>query len=144
MSECLLGYRLCGVPGCEICAGIVLEVSTPQIYVGEYNLRCVVLRWSNYPIVDSSDYEHFLSPEATRDYIKHNNMTFEQLKKGLPNPNDDNKEKKSISKAREIDKAFNFENNKGREFFSCDNCDAHRCIYSNKKLVRREGQPQLK
>ena len=87
MSEYLLEYRLCSVPGCEICVGIGREVSTPQIYVGEYNLKDEVLRWADYPIVDSSDYKHYLSAEATRDYIKHNNMTFEQLKKGIPNPN---------------------------------------------------------
>ena len=44
MSKYLLEYGLFGVPGCEICAGIGREVTTPHIYVGEYNLRDEVLR----------------------------------------------------------------------------------------------------
>ena len=77
-----------------------LEVRTQHIYVGEYNLSDEVLRWDDYPIFGSSNCENSLSPEATRDYIKHNNMTFEKLKKGLPNTNEDDKDKKSIVKAR--------------------------------------------
>ena len=87
MSQYLLEYHLCGVPGCDICAGIGIEVKTPHIYFGGYNLRDEVLRWDEYPIVGSSNSEHYLSPEVTRDYIKHNNMTFEKLKTVLPNPN---------------------------------------------------------
>ena len=109
MSEYLIEYVFCSVTGCEICAGIGREVRTPHIYVGEYNLSDEVLRQADYPIVDSSDSEHCLSPEATRDYIKQNNITFEQLKKGLPNINEDNKNKKSIAKARYIYKAFNLD-----------------------------------
>ena len=35
--------------------------------------------------------EHYLSPESTHDYIKHNNMPFGQLKKGIHNLNEDEK-----------------------------------------------------
>ena len=41
-------------------------------------------------------------------------MTFHNLKKRHLNPNDDDKEKKSIAKAREIYKAFNFDKTKVR------------------------------
>ena len=87
MYEYLLEYRLYSVPGCENFAGIGLEVRTPHIYVCEYNLIDEVLRQADYPIVDSRYSKHYLSPGKTRDYIKHNNMTFKQLKKRLTNPN---------------------------------------------------------
>ena len=71
-------------------------------------------------------------------------MMFEPLKKGLPNPNKDDKEKNYIAKTRDIDKAFNFDKTEVRAIVSCDNCAAPRCIYPHKILVRRDGQPQLK
>ena len=58
MSEYLLAYCLCDVPGREICADIGLEVRLTPIYVGEYNIRHEFLRWYDYPIADSSDSEH--------------------------------------------------------------------------------------
>ena len=94
---------------------------TTYIFWG-YNIRNEFLRWDEYPIVGSSNSEHYLSPEATRDYNKHNNMKFEQLKKGLPNPNKYNNEKKYIAKAIDIGKAFNFNKTKVRASVSCDNC----------------------
>ena len=54
--------------------------------------------------------------------MKHNNMTFEKLKTVLPNPNQENKQKNSIDKAREIDKDFNLEKTKVIAIVSCDNC----------------------
>ena len=83
MSEYLLGYCLRGVPGCKIFSGIVREVRTPHIYVGEYNLRDELLRWADYPIAESRNYDHYLSPESTHDYNRHDNMPFDQLNKGL-------------------------------------------------------------
>ena len=44
MSEYLLEYGLCSVPGCEICADIGQEVRKPHIYVDGYNLRDEILR----------------------------------------------------------------------------------------------------
>ena len=44
MSEYLLEYRLCCVPGCKICAGIGKEVRTQHIYAGNYNIRDEVIR----------------------------------------------------------------------------------------------------
>ena len=137
--EYLLEYRLYGVTGCEICVGIGREARTPHIYVGEYNISDEVLRWTNYPIVDSSDSENYLSPEATHDYIKHNNMTFDQLKKGIQNTNEDDKEKKYISKAREIGKALNFYKTEVKAIVSCDNCAAPICIYSHKNIGDKGG-----
>ena len=63
-------------------------------------------------------------------------MTFEQINKGLPNPNEDDKEEKSITKSREIDKDFNLDNTKVRAIFSCDNCSAPRFFYSHKKISK--------
>ena len=83
MSEQLLEYCLCSVLACEICSDTGREVRTPQIYVGEYNLRDELLRQADYPISESRNYDHYLSPEATHDYNKHNNMPFDQLNKGL-------------------------------------------------------------
>ena len=71
-------------------------------------------------------------------------MTFEPLKRGLPNPNEDDQEKNYISKTRKIDKSFNFNKTKVREIVSCDNCAAPMCIYFQKILAIKEGQPQLK
>ena len=53
-------------------------------------------------------------------------MTFDKLKKGIPNPNEDDKEKKYIYKARVIDKAFNFDKTRVRNFIFCDNSFAPR------------------
>ena len=108
MSEYLLEYCLYSLLGCEIYAGIEKELRSPHIYVGEYNLRDEVIRWADYHILGSSDSEYDLSPEATRYYIKHNNMTFYNLKKKLPNANKHDKEKKYIAKTIEIDKGFQF------------------------------------
>ena len=58
MSEYLMEYCLYGVPGCEICIGIGQELRKPHIYVGEYNISGEFLRWAEYPIVESSHYEH--------------------------------------------------------------------------------------
>ena len=69
---------------------------------------------------------------------------FEPLKKGLPNPNKDDKEKNYIAKTRDIDKAFNFDKTEVRAIVSCDNCAATMCIYFQKILAIKEGQPQLK
>ena len=66
-------------------------------------------------------------------------MTFEQLKKGLPNINEDNKNKKSIAKARYIYKAFNLDQTKAISIVSFDNCDAPRCIYSHKNIGDKGG-----
>ena len=71
-------------------------------------------------------------------------MMFQQIKKGIPNPNQDDKQKKSIANTREIYKASNFNKTKVRAIISCGNCDAPRCIYSQNILVRREGQPHIK
>ena len=71
-------------------------------------------------------------------------MTFEQINKGPPNPNKDDKEEKSISKAREIDKAFNSDNTKVRAIFSCDNFDVPRCIYSHKNVGKKGGPTTAK
>ena len=101
MSHYCLEYRLCGVPGCESCAGIERKVRTPEIYFSKYNLSNEVIRWDDCPIVDSSDSDHYLSPESTSDYIKHNNMTIQQIKKGIPNPNKGDKEKNCITEARD-------------------------------------------
>ena len=114
MSDYLLEYCLCNVTDCEICAGIGRAVRKSHIFVGEYNISDEVLRWDDYPIVDSSDSEHYLSPEATHDYLTYNNMIFEKLKKGFSNSNKDDREKKYIAKAREIYRAFNFEKTKVR------------------------------
>ena len=73
---------------------------TPHMYFGEYNLSDEVLSWADYSIVDSSDSEHYLSPEAAHYYIKHNSMVFENLNRGIPNLNKDDKEKKYISKKK--------------------------------------------
>ena len=83
MSKYFLEYRFCGVPGCEICEDLGQELRTPRIHVVEYIIRDEVLRWADYPIFDSRNYDNYLSPEATHDYIKHNNMPFDQLNKGL-------------------------------------------------------------
>ena len=80
-----------------------------------------------------------MSPEGTRDYIKHNNMKFDKLKKGLPNPNKENKENTSITKAREIDKYFNFDKTKFREIVSFDYYTDTRCIYYHKYTDAKGG-----
>ena len=58
VSEYILEYPFCGVPGCKICTYIGREVRTLDIDVGDYNLREEVLRWVEYPIIDSGDPEH--------------------------------------------------------------------------------------
>ena len=105
MSEYLLEYRLFGVPGCESCAGIRRKVRTAEIYFGEYNLSNEVLRWDECPIIDSSDSETDLYPEATSDYIKHKNIT--------SNPKKGDKEKNYIAEARDR-QIFQFRQEKGQ------------------------------
>ena len=105
MSDYLLEYLLYSVPGCEIFAGMGLEVRTPHIYVCEYNLSNEVLRWDECPIIDSSDSETDLYPEATSDYIKHKNIT--------SNPKKGDKEKNYIAEARDR-QIFQFRQEKGQ------------------------------
>lgn len=58
---------------------------------------------------------------------------------GLPNPCDDDEEKKAIAKSKEIDKGRNFHKTRVRAIVPCDKCSAPRCIYSNKAIGVKGG-----
>ena len=103
ISEYTLEYRLCGVAGGVICANIGREPRTPSINVDGYNLREEFLDWMEFPTVNPADNEHYLGPQATRAYLKANNVPFEKLKGGLPKAKEDNEEMKAIAFAAEED-----------------------------------------
>ena len=139
ISEYTLEYRLCGVAGCVICANIGREPRTPSINVDGYNLREEVLDWMEFPTVNPADNDHYLGPQATRAYLKANNVPFEKLKGGLPKAKEDNEEMKAIAFAAEEDKKFKFVATKVRAIVKCDDCGAPRCVYSNNGVGRKGG-----
>ena len=63
------------------------------------------------PIPDPSDGDHFLSPTHAREYIDINDVSFDELKKMMPDVKADTDEKKSIEKSKEYDEGRSFKAN---------------------------------
>ena len=141
MKPFTLEFRLCGKDGCTICAKIGRGVRTPDVQVGDCNLRQEALRWLDLPVPNPSDPDHYLSPKEAR--VKNDKKSLSSLLKHLPTTKDDTEEKKSIQRSKAIDKGKAFAASKVRSVVECDGCGAWRCIYSS-SAVGESGGPSKK
>ena len=62
LTDCILKYILCRKYSCLICARIWCGMRTPEIAVGDYNIRAEVLRWMGFPDNDPRDKNNLLPP----------------------------------------------------------------------------------
>ena len=75
---------MCGKYGCDLCARIDRNISTPDATVGGFNLRREVIYWMDLPIPNPIDRDHFLSAAKAKEYIDSNNISFDRLKQMIP------------------------------------------------------------
>lgn len=141
LSSFTLEFRLCGKNGCDICAKIGRSVRTPDVQVGDYNLQEEVLRWMEMPVPNPSDPNHYLSAKDAREV--NDKKSHPWLLKHLPTKKDNDEEKISIQRSKNIDKKFSFAASKVRSVVDCDHCGAPRCIYSS-SAVGQLGGPSKK
>ena len=73
-----------GKDDCDLCDRIKRGIRIVYVKIGGYNLQKEVLRWMDLPIPDPSDGDHFLSPTHAREYIDINDVSFDELKKMMP------------------------------------------------------------
>lgn len=134
--------RMCGVDGCGLCARFKRKIRTPDVVVNGRNLRQETIRWLDLPMPDPSNKDHFLSPVDAREYIDTNAVTFETLKKCMPDVKADSEEKKAIKESRKLDDGHTFNANKVRATIPCGGCGARRCVYSDHDVETKKGPSQ--
>lgn len=130
---------MCGKDGCEICARIGRTVRAPNESVGGFNIQDEVLRWMDLPVVNPSDPDHFLAAPEARAIIDKKKLSLDDLLKFLPSKKNDTEEKKNIQHSKECDKQHTFSATKVRLTVPCDDCGAHRAIYSNHAIGTPKG-----
>ena len=143
MSPYSIEFRLCGKDRCPLCINVGRSVRTPATDGGK--LRVEILRWLNRPVPNPVDKDHYLHPQAGRDYIDRNNLSFEQLEKYRPDAKKDSREMERLKKDKERDKKKKtfFDKSKVRSTVTCDSCGAERCIYSKTVEVAKQRSKEL-
>ena len=141
-TEFTFELRMCGVTGCDLCARFKRTIRTPNVVVNGRNLRQEVIRWLDLPLPDPSNKDHFLSPVDARNYIDTNAVTFETLKKCMPDVKADSEEKKAIKESKKLDDGHTFNANKVRATIPCGGCGARRCVYSDHDVGTKKGPSQ--
>ena len=131
--------RLCGRNGCDICAHIGRTIRAPNVTVGEFNIQSEVLRWMDLPVVNPSDTNHYLSALDARKAIDRKDLSLEDLIKFLPSKKNDTEEKRIIQQLKDKDKKHTFAATKLRLTVVCDDCGAHRGIYSDHAVGTPKG-----
>ena len=79
LTDYTLKLRLCGKEGWGICVQIGCRIRTPDIDVGGYNLREEVLRWIDFPVNNTMEKDHFLTPEKGRTSIYEKSTSLDKL-----------------------------------------------------------------
>ena len=130
---------MCDKYGCILCSKIKRNVHTPDVLVDGYNLRDEVLRWTDLPVPNRSDPDHFYSAPEARRYIDDNNVSFEKLKSFIPNTKEASEEKKAVNQSKLLDKGNFFSETKLRATIGCDNCGAERGFYSDFGVGTKKG-----
>ena len=120
-------YRICGEAGCTICAKIGRDVRTPDVEVGDFNLRTEVLCCMDLPVPNPANLDHYLSPLAAR--ASNAKKSLDSLLKYLTTIKGDTEEKKSILLSKENDKGKASAATKVRSIAAkYDDCGASCCI----------------
>ena len=70
-------------------------------------------------------------------------LTLEELKSYIPDPKNNNDEKKRVSNAKLEDKKHTFNATKVRHTVACDNCGAPRVVYSNHAVGQKMDQQRI-
>ena len=101
-------------------------IQTPYIDVGGYNNREEVLRWLDFPVNDSMDKDHFLTPEKGITSIDANSTSLNKLLEMLPDSRRNTDEITRLANETEIDSTFTFDASKVMEIVSWDVCNSPR------------------
>ena len=139
MTEYTLEFRLCGAVDCNTYKLVGRSVRTPDVDVGEKNLRKEVLRWMTLPVENKDDTKHFLPPEEARKHIDSTNPTLKDLLSVIPNAKATTVEKKIMEERKKKDKHNTFNATKVRAVADCDVCGASRAVLSAKKVGTSDG-----
>ena len=93
----------------------------------------------NLPVIGPLDKAHYLCIDKKRVYIDTKTPFLEKLMSNLPSVKEDKILNKSLAKVNERDKGQIFDRSKVQMELICDDCNANRCVYSNKIVGAKGG-----
>ena len=104
-------------------------IRTPDIDVGGYNLRKAFLRWTDFPVNDPIDKDHFLIIKKGIILVDANSTSLNELLEMLPDSRKNTDEIMPLAKAKNSDSTLTFAASEVRAIVLCDICNASHYIF---------------